>query len=213
MAVVLEGAGGFRRGGGPRESPLGPREPARRAPQVRRHCPGRRGASGPGRRSRRPVRAGGPRVSAGETELRRGIAVLDQYRAQIETLAQQQEIIRISLEEHMRARETLVRYQEAGKAAEVLVPIGANSFLVAQSKDIDKAFVSIGSDLLVYDEMDRQGERPDARIKSITEAANAIGQRLGDFQRRAGGHRAPPPPPSDRARGPGAPAEAGCEST
>src|SRR3989442_2255848 len=187
MAGFLQGAGGFRRGGGPREAPLGPRKPARRAPQVRRHRTGRRSAHGPGRRSRRPVRVGGPRVSAGETELRRGIAVLDQYRAQIETQAQQQEIIRISLEEHMRARETLVRYREAGKAAEVLVPIGANSFLAAQSKDIDKAFVSIGSDLLVYDEMDRQVERLDARIKSITEAANAIGSRLGDLQRRGGG--------------------------
>src|SRR3989442_7699896 len=93
----------------------------------------------------------------------------------------------------MRARETLVRYQEAGKAAEVLVQIGANSFLVAQSKDIDKAFVSIGSDLLVYDEMDRQVERLDARIKSITEAANAIGSRLGDLQRRGGAPRAGAP--------------------
>src|SRR3989475_9086985 len=102
-------------------------------------------------------------------------------------MAQHQEIVRISLEEHMRAREPLLRYREAGKAAEVLVPIGANSFLVAESKDIKKAFVSIGSDLLVYVEMDRQVERLDARIKSITEAANAIGSRLGDLQRRAGG--------------------------
>jgi len=59
------------------------------------------------------------------------MAVLDQYREQIEALAQQQEIVRISLEEHMRARETLTRYREAGKGAEVLVPVGANSFLVA----------------------------------------------------------------------------------
>ncbi len=124
-------------------------------------------------------------MSAGETELRRGIAVLDQYRANLETLAQQQEIVRISLEEHLRARETLVRYQEAGKASEILVPIGANSFLVAESKEVDKAFVSIGSDLLVYDETVKQLERLDARIKSITEAANAIGQRLGQLQRRA----------------------------
>src|SRR2546427_11862356 len=105
----------------------------------------------------------------------------------------------------MRARETLVRYQEAGKAAEVLVPIGANSFLVAQSKDVDKAFVSIGSDLLAYDDMDRQVERLDARIKSITEAANAIGQRLGDLQRRAGAHRGPRPPPYHPPPGPRAP--------
>src|SRR3989441_1426092 len=211
MAGVLEGAGGFRRGGGSREAPLGPREPARRAPEVRRHRPSRRGASGPGHGSRRPIRVGGPLVSAGETELRRGIAVLDQYRGQIETLAQQQEIIRISLEEHMRARETLVRYREAGKAAEVLVPIGANSFLVAQSKDIDKAFVSIGSDLLVYDDVDQQVERLDARIKAITEAANAIGQRLGDLQRRAEGPRAPGQDLYDRPPRPGTPRGRGQE--
>ncbi len=124
-------------------------------------------------------------MTASETELRQGIAVLDQFRAQLDALAQQQEIIRISLEEHLRARETLTRYREAGKAAEVLVPIGANSFLVAESKDIDRAFVSIGSDLLVYDDIAQQIERLDARIKSITDAANAIGRRLGDMQRRA----------------------------
>src|SRR5207245_7250838 len=104
-----------------------------------------------------------------------------------------------------RARETLLRYREAGKAAEVLVPIGANSFLVAESKDIKKAFVSIGSDLLVYDEMDRQVERLDARIKSITEAANAIGSRLGDLQRRAGGQGAGGQGLDDRVGGPGTP--------
>src|SRR5207249_9598354 len=208
VAAFLERAGGGRRGGGPREAPLGPREPARRATEVRDDCPGRGGPGRSSRRSRGPVCAGGPRVSAGETELRRGIAVLDQYRAQIETLAQQQEIIRISLEEHMRARETLVRYREAGKEAEVLVPIGANSFIVAQSRDVNKAFVSIGSDLLVYDDMDQQVERLDARIKSITEAANAVGQRLGDLQRRAEAHGAARPGPDLRPqghRGPGAP--------
>lgn len=124
-------------------------------------------------------------MSLGETDLRQGIAVLDQFRAQIETFAQQQEIVRVSLEEHMRARETLVRYAEAGKGAEVLVPVGANAFLVAQSKDIEHAFVSIGSDLLVFDDIPNQLERIDARIKSITEAANAIGQRLVELQRRA----------------------------
>jgi len=124
-------------------------------------------------------------MSAGETDLRRGLAVLDQYREQIEALGQQQDLVRMSLEDHMRARETLTQYQKAGHGAEVLVPVGANSFLVAESKDVERAFVSIGSDLLVFDEIPKQIERIEARIKSITEAANAIGQRLGDLQRRA----------------------------
>jgi prefoldin alpha subunit len=124
-------------------------------------------------------------MTAPESQLRRGIAVLDQFREQIEALAQQQEIIRISLEEHLRARETLTRYREAGRGAEVLVPVGANSFLVAESKDVDRAFVSIGSDLIVYDDIMKQIERLDGRIKSITDAANTIGGRLAEMQRRA----------------------------
>src|SRR5439155_1700160 len=71
-------------------------------------------------------------------------------------------------------------------------------------KYVDKAFVSIGSDLLVFDDMERQVERLDARIKSITEAANAIGQRLGDLQRRAEAHGAAVQDLYDRLQGPGA---------
>jgi prefoldin alpha subunit len=145
-------------------------------------------------------------MSAPESELRRGIAVLDQFREQIEALAQQQEIIRISLEEHLRARETLTRYREAGREAEVLVPIGANSFLVAESKDVDRAFVSIGSDLLVYDDIPKQIERLDARIKSITDAANAIGGRLAEMQRRAEAQGAAVQDLYDRMQTRGAPA-------
>lgn len=146
-------------------------------------------------------------MSAGESDLRRGIAVLDQFREQIEALGQQQEIIRISLEEHMRARETLTRYREAGRGTEVLVPIGANSFLVAESKEVDRAFVSIGSDILVYDDVGRQIERLDSRIKSITEAANAIGQRLGEVQRRAEAQGAAVQDLYERIQSKGAPAE------
>ncbi|HLE55336.1 MAG TPA: prefoldin subunit alpha [Thermoplasmata archaeon] len=124
-------------------------------------------------------------MSGSEADLRRGLAVLDQYREQLEALAQQQEIVRVSLEEHMRARETLTRYQQSGKGAEVLVPVGASSFLVAEAKEADNAFVGIGSDLIVYDEIPKQLERLDARIKQISEAANAIGQRLGELQQRA----------------------------
>lgn len=124
-------------------------------------------------------------MSARESDLRRGMAVLDQYRSQLEALLQQQEIIRISLEEHMRARETLLRYEKAGAGAEVLMPVGANSFVVAEVRDPERAFVGIGSDLIVHDAIPVQLERLDARIKSISEAATAIGGRIGEVQERA----------------------------
>jgi len=124
-------------------------------------------------------------MSTSEADLRRDVAVLEQYRTQIEALAQQQEILRVSLEEHLRARETLLRFQQAGKGAEILVPLGANSFVVAEIKDSEKAFVGVGSDLVVHDAIPAQMERLDQRIKSITDAANAIAQRIEQVQRRA----------------------------
>jgi prefoldin alpha subunit len=124
-------------------------------------------------------------VTASEAELRRGLAVLDQYREQLESLAQQQEIVRVSLEEHMRAKETLQRYQVAGKGAEILVPVGANAFLVAEVRDATKAFVGVGSDVVLFDDIPKQIERLDTRVKSIGEAMTAIGQRLAELQRRA----------------------------
>ena len=105
-------------------------------------------------------------MSASETDLRRGLAVLDQYREQLEALAQQQEIVRASLEEHMRARETLLRYQQAGKGAEVLVPVGANAFVVASSLETEKAFVGIGSDLVLYQRSARSSRSPPAPTPS-----------------------------------------------
>jgi len=124
-------------------------------------------------------------MSGSEAELRRGLAVLDQYREQLEALAQQQEIVRVSLEEHMRARETLLRYEQAGKGAEILVPVGANAFLVAEVKDPANAFVGVGSDLVLFDDIPKQLERLDGRIKSIGDAMTAIGQRLAEIQQRA----------------------------
>ena len=124
-------------------------------------------------------------MSGSEADLRRGLAVLDQYREQLEALAQQQEIVRVSLEEHMRAKETLTRYQQAGKGAEVLMPVGANAFVVAEVRDAGKAFMGVGSDVVLFDDIPKQIERLDARIKSISEAMAAIGNRLAELQQRA----------------------------
>ncbi len=124
-------------------------------------------------------------MSGSEADLRRGLAVLDQYREQLEALAQQQEIVRVSLEEHMRAKETLTRYQQAGKGAEVLMPVGANAFVVAEVRDATKAFMGVGSEVVLFDDIPKQIERLDARIKSISEAMAAIGNRLAELQQRA----------------------------
>jgi len=59
----------------------------------------------------------------------------------------------------------------------------------------------------VYDDIKQQIERLDGRIKSITDAANAIGQRLVELQRRAEAQGAAVQDLYDRLHAKGAPGE------
>lgn len=123
-------------------------------------------------------------MSGTEGELRRAVAILDQYRAQLDALQRQADVIQVGLEENLRARETASRYREAGKGAEVLVPIGGNVFLVAEAKDADTALVGIGSDLIVEEAIPRALERLESRVREIREAQEAVARQIGEIERR-----------------------------
>ena len=120
-----------------------------------------------------------------EEDLRRAVSVLDAYRAQLEALSKQSEVVRLSLDEFRRARETVARYRELGKDHEVLVPVGASSYVRAAARDTDRVLVGIGSDLVIEDTAESAGKRLEARIASLEEAARALGARIEEIQARA----------------------------
>ena len=117
-------------------------------------------------------------------ELQTAVAEYETLRAQLEALTQQNELLRMSLEEHMRAKETMKRFQQGGEGAEILVPIGANSFLFAQIKDPDKAIIGIGSDLTIEEDMDTAVKRLEGQITQIESALNAIAERIVEFSQK-----------------------------
>jgi prefoldin alpha subunit len=117
-------------------------------------------------------------------ELQSAVAEYETLRAQLEALAQQNELLRMSLEEHMRAKETMTRFQHGGEGAEILVPIGANSFLFAQIKDPDRAIIGIGSDLTVEEDMGTAVNRLEGQIKEIESALKAINERMVEFSQK-----------------------------
>ena len=124
-------------------------------------------------------------MGVSEAELRRAVTILDQYRGQLETLQRQQEVLSLSLEEMMRAKETMARYKTAGKGTEVLFPVGANAFLFGEVADANHAIIVIGSDLLVEELIPHAIERLDARIRSLQEATGGLAQRIAEIDARA----------------------------
>ena len=123
-------------------------------------------------------------MSPTDAELRRAVTVLDQYRAQLETLQRQHEVLSLSLEELMRAKETIARYRKAGKGAEVLVPVGANAFLYGKVADGENALIGIGSDLVLEEPVPKALERLDGRIRSLQEATGSLAQRVSELDAR-----------------------------
>jgi prefoldin alpha subunit len=117
-----------------------------------------------------------------ESELRQAMAALETSRAQLDALARQEELLRLSLEEYVRARETMVRYSEAPLGTEILVPIGANSFLFASVSDVERCIVGIGSDVALKDTLERAIQRLDNRIKQLQEVQEGLVRRIQEIE-------------------------------
>lgn len=119
-----------------------------------------------------------------EVDLQQAMATLETARAQLVALARQEELLRVSLEEYARARETMARYQETPAGTEILVPVGANSFLFAKVAEVERCIVGIGSEVALEDTMDRAIERLDHRMKQLQEVQENLVERIGEVEER-----------------------------
>lgn len=118
-------------------------------------------------------------------EFQKAATEYEMLRSQLEALAQQNELLTMSLEEHMRAKETMTRFQEGGKGSEILVPVGANSFLFAEIKVPDKAIVGIGSDLTVEEDMGEAIKRLDGKIEDLNTALKSLAEKIVEVSQNA----------------------------
>lgn len=109
-----------------------------------------------------------------EDEIRQALATLDLYRAQAETLAEQQQIVQLSLEEYSRAKETLSKWKDASVGSEILVPVGGNSFVFAKVASSDKALVGVGSGLTVERPVEEALKTLEARLAEMTDGLKKI---------------------------------------
>jgi prefoldin alpha subunit len=117
--------------------------------------------------------------------LRQALAVLDAYKAQLDSLSSQLQLLQMSLEEAVRARETLQAFAKAKVGDEIMVPIGASSFIFAQVADTEKAVVGIGNRLSQERPLNEAVEYLDANIEEIGEALKKATEAGAELENRA----------------------------
>ncbi|MFA6710372.1 MAG: prefoldin subunit alpha [Candidatus Methanomethylophilaceae archaeon] len=120
-----------------------------------------------------------------DDELRQMMSTLDAYKGQLDTMAQQSQLLQFSLEEAMRARDTLKALNDAKEGDEILVPAGASSFVTAKLTSKKTALVSIGNRTSVEKSFDEAIEYMTSNIDEITEALKKITETMNKMNNDA----------------------------
>ena len=116
-----------------------------------------------------------------EEDLRSAVATLDLARAQLDGLAKQGELLRMALEEHMRAKETISRFNKTKTGERLLVPVGADCFVFAAVENKEDVIVGLGSDVMIMDTTEGAKGRLDKRIKQMTDNEKELAKRMAEL--------------------------------
>jgi prefoldin alpha subunit len=135
-----------------------------------------------------------------EEQVQEDLVRLEAYRNQLNALLQQHQILTASRQDHLRARESLEGVDRAPANAELLLPLGGETFVRGSVDRDSPVLVGIGSGVVV--EMDRpkvtellaerivrieQALRDlEGQMSTLDERIQALSQRLDSAARQGG---------------------------
>lgn len=102
------------------------------------------------------------------------MSAIDLSRAQLDNVARQQEIVRTSIEEHLRAKEALAQYSKTAENEELLIPVGAGVFVHAKAGNRKSCVTSIGAGVLIEKNIEETEKLLDGRIEELKKASREL---------------------------------------
>lgn len=120
-----------------------------------------------------------------DNELRQAMAALETYKVQLDNLTRQSQILQISLEDAVKAHETLKSISQAKPGDEVLIPVGGSSLVRAVVSENQNVLVGIGSKLSVDMKMEEAMEYMSKGSKEITDALKKLTETIEEMSSRA----------------------------
>jgi len=118
-------------------------------------------------------------------EFRQAMAVLESYNLQLETISRQVRLLQVSLEETTRARESLKALNDAKEGDEILIPVGASSFVPVRVTGEKKALVNIGNRISAEKSIDEAIVFIETNGKELSEALKNAVAALEEIEARA----------------------------
>jgi len=111
-----------------------------------------------------------------EQELRQAMSAIEAYRAQLEAVNEQAQLLQMSLEDYSRAKDTLEAVAKGRPGEEVLMPIGGGAFIYATIAKTDRALVGAGSGVSIDRPMEEAVAAVNTRIGELMDALKKVGE-------------------------------------
>ena len=122
-------------------------------------------------------------MNVNDDELRQMLALMESYKNRTEALSHQVNVLRSTLDEVNMAHESIKALLAAKEGDEIMVPIGASSFMnvkVASNKNI---IVGIGSGISVEKSPEDASQYMEANAAELTEALKKTVDALNEVQK------------------------------
>ncbi len=117
-----------------------------------------------------------------DNELRQAIAVMESYKERVEALSRQVQVLRVSLDEVTMASDAIKAFRDAKDGDEILVPVGAMSFIPVKVTGNRNVVVGVGSNVSVEKDVSDSIEYMDANGAEINEALKKTVEALNEAQ-------------------------------
>ncbi len=117
-----------------------------------------------------------------DEELRQAARTLDSYNQQLENISRQIRLLQATRDETSRAGRTLEALAEANEGDEVLIPIGASSFVTVKVTGKKSAVVGIGNKISVEKDYSAAKEFMDKNTEELNEAVQKSAAAMQEIQ-------------------------------
>ncbi len=111
-----------------------------------------------------------------EQEMRQAMGTLEAYKAQLEAINEQGQLLQMSLEDHSRAKDTLEAIAKGKPGEEVLMPVGGGAYVYASIVRNGRVLVGVGTGVSIDKPMEDAIATVDARIGELMDALKKVSE-------------------------------------
>jgi len=121
-------------------------------------------------------------VNVNDDELRQMLALMESYKNRTEALSRQVSVLRSTLDEVNMANESIKTLMAAKEGDDILIPIGASSFMTVKVSSNKNIIVGIGSGISAEKTPEDANKYMEANAAELTEALKKTVEALNEVQ-------------------------------